>query len=151
MGLPPTPASARLAACTPGPLCLSTYIYTPFSFPPLLSLSPSFSTSPLHTLRPPPLHLPLLRKQEINLPPPHLRIPPSVLSFFPPPPPIAAVSLCFFSCCCFFSPPFVTLRRALISLAVAAQLILLQYGGLLFMSHKGLLPRPPASPGKADG
>lgn len=129
MGLPPKPATARLAACTTGPLHLCTYcVYTHLS----LSLFMPFILyflSPLNTLSPSYPHL-------------------YPFGFFLPP--LIAV-LHFVSSLFFFFLPFFTLRHTLISLAVAVQLILLQYSGLLFTSHKSLLPCPPASPGNADG
>lgn len=77
MGLPPTPVSARPAACTPGPLCPSYICVHIFLFPLpgpfILCLSPSHS---------PPAFPPSSshegekeKKKEINLSPP--RLPPS--------------------------------------------------------------------------
>ena len=140
MGLPPTPASTRLAACTPGPLCLSTYIYTPsfFFFIPFLPylypshFSPAFSPSPS----------PEEKRQEINLPNPHLHSLP--LSFLFLPPFIAALHFVSFLVFVFFSPLLICVvlwspRR------LTRNWYCFSTAGCFFTSHEGLLhilPRP---------
>lgn len=141
MGLPPTPVSARPAACTPGPLCPSyicvNIFLSPLPGPFILCLSPSHSPP---AFPPSSSHEGEKKKKKRDQ---------SFSSLHPPLPPLISASLFVSRCCCFSL--IVTLHRALISLVVAAQLILPRYRGLLFTSHQGLLPRPPASPGNADG
>lgn len=99
MGLPPLPATARLAAFTSGPLRLCTYKYTPF--PSLYSFN--FIPPPRNALCLPFLYLPLLRKQGMNLPPHHLHtlISLPLFSLFSTSS-YCCITLCFLSCCCFF-------------------------------------------------